>query len=75
MNALQTPPFDRVLKEIYLRGGVTIQSNFARDNAPVVAALASLGRISTRDSGAGTFGNVWRVTFDGLLKLTEKGLV
>lgn len=75
MGALETPPIDRVLKDIYLRGGVSLQSNFARENALEVAALASLGRISTRESGTGIFGNIWRVTFDGLLKLTEKGLV
>ena len=62
----------RVLKDIYLRGGVTIQSNFARENAVVVAALASLGWITTSEEGNVSFGNVWRVSLVGLLKLTEK---
>ena len=69
------PTIDRVLKDIYLRGGVTSQSNFARENAVEVAALASLGRITTMEDGTGIFGNVWRITFDGLLKLTEKRLI
>lgn len=63
-----------VLKAVYLRGGVTIQSNFARENAKVVAALASLGYLSTKEE-ADTFSNTWRPTFAGLLKLTEKGIV
>jgi hypothetical protein len=63
-----------VLKAVYLRGGVTIQSNFARENAKVVGALASLGYLSTKEE-ADTFSNTWRPTFAGLLKLTEKGLV
>lgn len=74
MGALDTQPIDRVLKEIYLRGGVTIQSNFARDHAQIVGALASMGLISTKE-GDSTFGKTWRPTFSGLLKLTEKGLV
>ena len=63
-----------VMKDIYLRGGISLQSNFARENARVVGALASLGYISTKEE-AGTFGNIWRPTFAGLLKLTEKGIV
>jgi hypothetical protein len=63
-----------VLKAVYLRGGVTLQSNFARENAKVVGALASLGYLSTKEE-ADTFSNTWRPTFAGLLKLTEKGLV
>lgn len=63
-----------VMKNIYLRGGISLQSNFARENARVVGALASLGYISTKEE-AGTFGNTWRATFAGLLKLTEKGIV
>lgn len=63
-----------VMKDIYLRGGISLQSNFARENARVVGALASLGYISTKEE-AGTFGNTWRPTFAGLLKLTEKGIV
>lgn len=69
------PTIDRVLKVLYLRGGVTTQSNFARENAVEVAALASLGRITTRKGDTEVFGNVWRITSDGLLRLTEKGLL
>ena len=58
-----------------MRGSVTTQANFARENAVEVAALASLGRITTREDATEIFGNVWRITFDGLLKLTEKRLI
>jgi hypothetical protein len=63
-----------VLKAVYLRGGISLQSNFARENAKIVGALASIGYLSTKEE-AGTFSNTWRPTFAGLLKLTEKGLV
>lgn len=69
------PTIDRALKVIYLRGGVTTQSNFARENAVEVAALASLGRITTMKDATEVFRNVWRVTLEGLLKLTKKGLL
>lgn len=63
-----------VLKTVYLRGGISLQSNFARENAQIVGALASMGYLSTNE-GDSTFSNTWRTTFAGLLKLTEKGLV
>ena len=63
-----------VLKAVYLRDDISLQSNFARENAQIVGALASMGYLSTKEE-ADTFGNTWRATFAGLLKLTEKGLV
>lgn len=69
------PTIARALKVIYLRGGVTTQSNFARENAVEVAALASLGRITTMKDATEVFRNVWRITLEGLLKLTKKGLL
>ena len=62
-----------VLHKAYLTG-FTLQSNFAREHAQIVGALASMSLISTKEGGS-TFGNIWRTTFAGLLKLTEKGLV
>lgn len=52
----------------------SLQSNFARENAQTVAALASMGLISTKVS-ENTFGTLWRCTFEGVLKLTAKGLI
>ena len=62
-----------VLHKAYLTG-FTLQSNFALENAQIVGALASMGLISTKEGGA-IFGNTWRATFAGLLKLTAKGIV
>lgn len=52
----------------------SLQSNFARENAQTVAALASMGLISTKIS-ENSFGTLWRCTFEGVLKLTAKGLI
>lgn len=49
-----------------------LQSDFARDNAQEVAALASMGYISTYE-GPMQFGNKWRVTGIGLDKLRKLG--
>ena len=63
-----------VLKAVYLRGGISLQSNFAREHAKSVGALTSIGYLSTKE-GDSIFSNTWRPTFAGLLKLTEKGSV
>lgn len=60
-----------VLHRIYLQG-VTVQSNFARANMEEVAALASLGLISTK-IGPRTFGKVWRITEAGIETLRFEG--
>lgn len=62
-----------VLRKAYLTG-FSLQSNYARENAQFVGALASMGLISTK-TGPNEYGNVWRATFEGVLKLTEKGIV
>lgn len=49
-----------------------LQSDFARDNAQEVAALASMGFISTYEAPK-QFGNKWRVTGIGLDKLRQLG--
>lgn len=62
-----------VLLELYLHPS-TVQSNFARENAQEVAALASLGMISTSE-GRRAFGRTWRVTADGYELLKEECLI
>jgi len=62
-----------VLKQAYLFP-FKLQSDYARDNAMEVAALASAGYISTH-MGPGQFGNKWRVTGIGLEKLQKLGLL
>lgn len=60
-----------VLKRTYLFP-YKLQSDFARDHAQEVAALACTGYISTT-SGPGQFGNKWRITGIGIEKLRQLG--
>lgn len=53
---------------IYLTGGTTTKSDFSREYATRIAEAASLGLITTETPLDG-FGNVWRVSPDGLLSL------
>ena len=58
-----------VLEEAWLRG-FTVQSNFARANAEVVAMASSLQLITTRIN-RDLFGCEWQVTSKGLRWLNE----
>ncbi len=49
-----------------------LQSDFAREWAQQVAALASMGYISTLEE-PGVYGNKWRITGIGLDKLRSLG--
>ncbi len=49
--------------------GMTVQSDFARQNAQGVAAAASMGYLTTAYGGG--YGRVWRVTGLGLKWLEE----
>ena len=60
-----------ILHRIYAQS-VLLQSDFARRYDGEVAALASLGLITTK-IGPFRFGRTWRVTADGLLHLKEEG--
>ena len=54
-------------------GGFSVQSQFFRDNAVIVALCASEGYITTiinQDS----FGKIWRLTPEGTAKLFENRL-
>lgn len=63
----------KILLEIYLRQ-YKVQSNFCREHAQHIAALASLGMITTRE-GRYDFGRSWRVTSDGYDLLKEECLI
>ena len=64
-----------VLRDIHL-APKRLQSNFVRDNAQVVARLASCGLITTRFNidDLTFYGHHWRVTYSGLrvLELGEQ---
>lgn len=68
-----TPEQLEVLLHAY-RHGFSLQSNYARENAQIVAALASLGFLTTRE-GEREFGKTWRPTFAGLLQLSQRNIV
>ncbi len=55
----------------------SIQSNYARRYAQEVAALASLGMITTQVVRGQTpvFGKLWRVSKSGMAFLSEEGVV
>jgi hypothetical protein len=65
------------LKEVLLRAYLDpfkLQSDYARDNAQAVAALACTGFISTH-TAPGQFGNKWRIRGLGIDKLEDLGLL
>jgi hypothetical protein len=53
------------------RGAVSVKSNYARDNAEVVAMAASLHMLTTK-TGVSTFASAWQITNTGLTWLTER---
>lgn len=66
---------NRKLKEVLKRAYLfpfKLQSDYARENALEIAALASSGYISSV-TGPGQFGNKWRVTGIAIEKLRELG--
>jgi len=61
------------LREAY-RDPYKTQSNFAREFAQEVGALASMGLITTAEA-PGQFGKKWRITGIGLEHLKKGGLL
>lgn len=57
--------------------GFSVQSNYARQYAQEVGALASLGLITTKviRGMEPVFGRVWRVTLAGMKLLKEEGII
>lgn len=53
------------------RAPVKLKSDYARANADIVAAAASL-QLATTKLGPGTFGRTWLITSKGLTWLAEK---
>lgn len=51
------------LRAIFVRGGITVSGDYARQYAAEVAVLACLGMISTWNGA--TFGRRWRITARG----------
>lgn len=62
-----------VLHRVY-RKGLPLQSDFARRYDQEIAALASLGLISTKEAPH-QYGRIWRITVEGLAFLKEEGFL
>jgi len=63
--------FNQILLTAY-RQGISLQSNIAREFDQEIAALASLGLITTKDAPH-SYGRIWRITEEGLGLLREEG--
>lgn len=61
----------KVLHKVFT-SGVSLQSDYAREFDQEIAALASLGMITTK-LAPHTYGRVWRITEEGLGLLREEG--
>lgn len=56
-----------ILLEVYARGGVMVSSNYAREKARAIAALASAGYLTTETyEPEDPYGRVWHPTAAGL---------
>jgi len=62
---------NNVLYQAY-KYGFKVQSDFARENAQAVAALACLGMITTKEA-PNQYGRIWRITGVGLETLRIEG--
>lgn len=63
--------FNAILHKAYLQG-ISLQSNTAREFDQEIAALASLGLITTIEAPH-TYGRIWRITEEGLGLLRSEG--
>lgn len=64
---------NEVLHRVY-RKGLPLQANFARIHDQEIAALASLGLITTKEAPH-QYGRTWRITAEGLVFLKEEGVL
>lgn len=56
---------DELIQRAWMYGGISLQSNFARENAALIGEAASAGYIST-EFAPYEYGTKWLVTKDGL---------
>lgn len=62
---------DTILHHVYSQS-LSLQSNYARQYDQEIAALASLGLITTKVAPH-TYGRIWRITEEGLGLLRDEG--
>lgn len=65
--------FNSILYKAYIQG-ISLQSNIAREFDQEIAALASLGLITTLEAPH-TYGRIWRITEEGLGLLRSEGFL
>lgn len=65
--------FNDILYRAYIQG-IHLQSNIAREFDQEIAALASLGMITTKEAPH-TYGRIWRITEEGLGLLRSEGFL
>lgn len=64
----------QVLKHCW-KGGISLQSDFARAHSSTIALAASCGWLSTIDPGGKTYRGQWRLTAAGITALDNKELI
>lgn len=70
---MQRKAINHLLHRVY-RQGISLQSDTAREFDQEVAALCSMGLITTKTAPL-QFGRVWRITEEGLALLRDEGLL
>lgn len=70
---MDTDSLYQTLRHVYLHP-VSVSSDFSRYHAQQIAALASLGLVSSR-VGRREFGKVWRITEEGMETLQIEGFL
>jgi hypothetical protein len=70
---MQRNHFNEILLRVY-RSGISLQSDYTRSFDQEVAAMASLGLITTKEAPH-VFGRTWRITEEGLRLLREEGFL
>lgn len=70
---MERSTLNQVLHRVY-RKGLPLQSDFARQHDQEIAALASLGLITTKEAPH-QYGRTWRITGEGLVFLKEEGCI
>ena len=72
MSEITGQQLTKVLRNAY-QNPFTTRSDFARNNAELVAVCACEGFISTKTVGTNQFGRRWHITVMGLMHLRESG--
>lgn len=70
---MERSTINEVLHRVY-RKGLPLQANYSRTHDQEIAALASLGFITTKEAPH-FYGRTWRITKEGLSFLKDEGVL